>query len=83
MLITLQKLKQSLLIASFEKSVIQKHSLSRTPIKVRVSGGDGIEMPKSFEVVPLLKFDGTGRQVIKWIIPSSIGDIDVTEDIVA
>jgi hypothetical protein len=83
MTLTLKQITRSLLVKSFERATVHKAALSRTPLVVRVSSGDDVDVPKSFEVFPVIKTDGTNREVLRWVIHTSLYDIDVTEDIVA
>lgn len=82
-MLTLRQIQQALLVKSFERSDVEKASLARKPLTVRVSRGVGVDGPQTFQIFPHEATDGTNRTVIHWVIPSSIGDIDVTENVVA
>lgn len=71
------------MIKSFERSSVEKSSIENTPLDVRVSRGTSEDLPDCFQVFPVRYIDGTNRERIRWVIPSSLGDIDVTEEIVA
>ena len=53
------------------------------PLKIRVSQGVGVDGPGEFQVFPERIGDGTNRPKICWVIPTSFGGIDVTEEVIA
>ena len=82
-MLTMRQITGAFLGKSLERSDVQKAALAMRPLTIRVSQGVGVDGPGEFQVFPKTFVDATNRPVIRWVIPTSFGGIDVTEEVVA
>ena len=82
-MLTLNQINTAFLGKSIERAAVYKAALAMEPLTIRVSQGVGVNGPAEFQVFPERFVGGTNRTQIRWLIPTSFGGIDVTEEVLA